>query len=213
MIIRTCAFSFVIALTSLPLFGAPQQSLGDLARQLRQQQLKAGRKLAKVYTNDNLPARNPDEGRAAASSASSTPAATPSDQAQAERESREAAQQTRPAPETGQAASTSEKPENENKTREYWQARFKSARAQLADARERQQLAEDELNLLQIQQVRELDPHAKNELGEKIGAKEDEVSQRRAATEEAQKALQDLQKEFQASGAPDEWSETEELSH
>ena len=208
MLIRTCEFSLWIALTSLPLLAAPQQSLGDLARQLHQQELKAGLKATKVYTNDNLPSRKPEEGREAASGASSTPAATPSEQAQTERESGEAATETSKAPETGQAADKSGKPEDKNRTKEYWQARFKSARAQLADAEERQQLAEDELNLLQIQEVRELNPDLKTELAGKIKTKEDEVAESRAATEEAQKTLDDLQKEFQASGAPEEWSVT-----
>jgi len=209
MIIRICAFSFVVAITSLPLLAAPQQSLGDLARQLRQQQLKAGLKTTTVYTNENLPARPPDETRAAASGMSSTPAISSSDKAQAERDSSHAARQTSKAPETGQAANEPQKPENKKGTKEYWQSRFKSARARLADAEERQQLAEDELNLLQIQDVREPNPNVKAELADKIKAKEDEVSGRRAATEEAQKTLEDLQNEFKASGAPDEWSETE----
>jgi hypothetical protein len=210
MMTRTCAFSFVIAVTSLPLLAAPQQSLGDLARQLREQQLKAGLKTTKVYTNDNLPASKPGEGRAAASGASSSRAATPPEQAPAEPESGQAAQQTSQAAETGQAATKSEKPEEKNETKEYWQARFKSARAQLADAQERQQLAEDELNLLQIRDVRALDPDVKSELSGKVKAKQDEVSQRRAETEKAQKALEDLQQEFKESGAPSDWSETED---
>jgi hypothetical protein len=201
-----------MSITSLPLLAAPPQSLGDLARQVRRQQLKAGLKTTKVYTNDNLPARPPEES-AAASGASSTAAAPPSEQAQAEGESGQVATQTTQTPETGQAANQSAKPEDKTKTKEYWQARFKSARAQLADAKERQQLAEDELNLLQIQDARELDPSVKAELDGKIKAKEDEISQRRAATEEAQKALEDLQKEFQTSGAPEEWSETETETH
>jgi hypothetical protein len=209
MIIRICAFSFVAAITSLPLLAAPQQSLGDLARQLRQQQLKAGLKTTTVYTNDNLPARPPDETRAAASGMSSTPAISSSDKAQAERDSSHAATQTSKTPETGQAANEPEKQENKEGTKEYWQSRFKSARARLADAEERQQLAEDELNLLQIQDAREPNPNVKAELADKIKAKEEEVSGGRAATEEAQKNLEDLQKEFTASGAPDEWSETE----
>jgi hypothetical protein len=207
---RICAFSFVVAITSLPLLAAPQQSLGDLARQLRQQQLKAGRKATRVYTNDNLPARPPDETRAAASGKSSTPAINSSDKAKAEPDSSHATGETSKATETGQAANEPQKPENEKKTREYWQSRFKSARARLADTQERQQLAEDELNLLQIQEVRELNADAKTELADKVKAKTDEVSQARAATEEARKALQDLQDEFQASGAPEEWSETED---
>jgi len=206
---RVCAFSFVVVITSLPLLAMPQQSLGDLARQLRQQQLKAGLKTTKVYTNDNLPARPPDETRAAASGMPSTPALSPSDKAPTEPDSSHATGQTGKAPETGQAAHEAEKPENTKGTKEYWQSRFKSARARLADAEERQQLAEDELNLLQIQDARELDANVKTELADKIKAKEDEVARSRAATEEAQKALEDLQEEFKASGAPDEWSETE----
>jgi hypothetical protein len=209
MIIRICAFSFVVAITSLPLLAAPQQSLGDLARQLRQQQPKAGQKTTTVYTNDNLPARPPDETRAAASGMSSTPAISSSDKAQAEPDSSRAATETSKAPERGQAANEPEKPENKKGTKEYWQSRFKSARARLADAEERQQLAEDELNLLQIQDAREIDPTAKAELADKIKAKENEVSGSRAATAEAQKTLLDLENEFKASGAPDEWSETE----
>ena len=209
MIIRICAFSFVVAITSLPLLAAPQQSLGDLARQLRQQQLKAGLKATTVYTNDNLPARPPDETRAAASGMSSTPALSPSDKAQAEPDSGHAAAETSKAPETGQAANEPEKLENKQGTKEYWQSRFKSARARLADAEERQQLAEDELNLLQIQDARELDLTTKAELADKIKAKEEEVSGSRAVTEAAQKTLEDLQNKFTASGAPDEWSETE----
>ena len=209
MITRICAFSFAVAITSLPLLAAPQQSLGDLARQLRQQQLKAGPKTTKVYTNDNLPARPSNETRAAASEMSSSPALSSSEKAQVERGSSHAAGETSKAPETGQAANEPGKPENKQGTMEYWQSRFKSARARLADAEERQQLAEDELNLLQIQDARELNPNAKAELADKIKAKQDEVSGSRAATEEAQKALEDLQDEFKASGAPDEWSETE----
>jgi hypothetical protein len=213
MIIRICVFSFVVAITSLPLFAAPQQSLGDLARQLRQQQLKTGLKTTTVYTNDNLPARPPDETRAAASGMSSTPAISASEKAQAERDSSHAATQTSRARETGQAANEPEKPGSKKGTKEYWQTRFKSARARLADAEERQQLAEDELNLLQIQDAREPNPNVKPELADKIKAKQDEVSGSRAATEEAQKTLEDLQNEFKASGAPDEWSETETETH
>ncbi|MGA2609948.1 MAG: hypothetical protein ABSH01_21115 [Terriglobia bacterium] len=209
MITRISAFSFVVAITSLPLLAAPQQSLGDLARQLRQQQLKAGLKTTKVYTNDNLPAHPPDETRAAASGMSSTPALSSSDKAQAERDASHAAGETSKAPETGQAANEPAKPENKEGTKEYWQSRFKTARARLADAEERQQLAEDELNLLQIQDARELNATTKAELADKIKAKEVEVSGSRAATEKAQKTLEDLENEFKASGAPDEWSETE----
>jgi hypothetical protein len=148
-----------------------------------QEQLRRDGGDAGWLRNDSLPASNPNERRAMA--------------------------QTSEAPQGSQAANQSEKPEDKRRTKEYWQARFKSARAHLADAKEHQQLAEDELNLLQIQDARALDPNVKTELAAKIKAKEGEVSEGQAATEEAKKALENLQKEFQASGAPDEWSETE----
>ena len=157
--------------------------------------------------NDNLPADKPDEGSPAASVAQSAPAAPPSDQAQAEGDSLQAARPTSQASEPGQAANQSEKQRDGIETKEYWQARFKSVRARLADAQERQQLAEDELNLLQIQEARALDHNVKTELAGKINAKENELSRKRAVTEGARKALDDLQKEFQASGAPEEWGE------
>jgi chromosome segregation ATPase len=121
--------------------------------------------------------------------------------------------QTSEALEKGQAANEPQKPETRKGTKGYWQSRFKAARTRLADAEERQQLAEDELNLFQIQDAREPNPSVKPELADKIKAKEDEVSGTRAATQEAQKNLEDLENEFKASGAPDEWSETETETH
>jgi vacuolar-type H+-ATPase subunit I/STV1 len=212
MMTRICVFSFLMALASLPLPASPQESLGDLARQQRQEQVKAGQKTTKVYTNDNLPGRKRDESGEAASGVSSTPAATASVQAQPERDFLQAAKQTNQASESAQPATKSEKREDKHGTKEYWQARFKSARARLADAEERQQLAEDELNLLQIQDARELDSDLKAELAGKIKAREDEVSQKREATEQARSAFEDLQKEFQASRTPEEWSQEPQSS-
>jgi len=62
--------------------------------------------------------------------------------------------------------------------------------------------------LLQIQQVRELDAATKQELTEKVQAKQSEVEVNQATTAAAQKALDDLEKEFKESGAPDDWSKT-----
>lgn len=109
--------------------------------------------------------------------------------------------------ETGQATTNSESTEAKRGTKDYWQIKFKSARARLASAKEQQQLAEDELNLLQIQQVRALDSNLKAELTDRINAKEVEVEKKRAAADAAQKALDELQKEFKDSGALDEWSQ------
>jgi hypothetical protein len=79
----------------------------------------------------------------------------------------------------------------------------------VARVKEQQQLAEDELNLLQIQQAREMDPIAKQDLDTKVQAKQSEVDINKATTDAAQKNLDDLAKEFKDSGAPEEWSQTE----
>ncbi len=100
-----------------------------------------------------------------------------------------------------------ETPKGKPGTKEYWQSRFKSARAKLAKAQEIQQLAEDELNLLQTQQAREvLNTDAAPELAQKVAAKQSEVDSARAATQKATQALEDLKHEFASSGAPEEWS-------
>lgn len=100
-----------------------------------------------------------------------------------------------------------ETPKGKPGTREYWQSRFRSARAKLAKAQEIQQLTEDELNLLQIQQAREaLNTDVAAELAQKIPAKQAEVDSARAATNKATQELEELQQEFASSGAPEEWS-------
>jgi len=98
-------------------------------------------------------------------------------------------------------------PKGKPGTREYWESRFRSARAKLAKAQEIQQLTEDELSLLQIQQAREaLNTDVQAQLAQKIPAKQTEADSARAATEKATQELESLQKEFAASGAPEEWS-------
>jgi hypothetical protein len=191
---------------ALPIFAEPQQeSLGDLARQLRAQREKEAKKPVRVITNDNLPPRPAGgEGLTAASGISETPAGG------------EKANPTPPTTKTASAESPREKtgtepesPDSKVKTRDYWQAKFTAARQALARAKEEQQLAEDELNLLQIQEARELDPMAKQDLGDKIQAKQSEVEGKRAAREKVQKALDELEQEFNASGAPEDWSQTD----
>lgn len=100
--------------------------------------------------------------------------------------------------------------ERATRTRAYWQARFKSARARLKDAQEEQQLAEDELVLLRTRQATELSEDAQRALAAEIPAKQAEVESKQAATAKAKDALEALAKEFKESGAPEEWIEPTE---
>ncbi|HKS96285.1 MAG TPA: hypothetical protein VJV74_09140 [Terriglobia bacterium] len=88
-------------------------------------------------------------------------------------------------------------------TREYWRAKFKVARARLKNAEEEQQLAEDEVSLLETRQTTE--QAGKSQLAPEVSAKQTEVEQKRAATAKAKAALEALEEEFKQSGAPSEW--------
>ena len=180
----------------------PQDSLADVARKLREQHDKAANKAPKVFTNDNLPAPAPWE--PVNSQVGQFPSATPPSA------SGEAAGKPASASPSEEAVGKpAESPEGSQKTREYWQGKFAAARRDLANAKRQQELSEDELNLLQIQQVRELDSSAKADLTAKVQAKQSEVDVNKATTDAAQKALDDLDKEFKDSGAPEDWSQTD----
>ena len=198
-------FSILMLLVALPLAAQPQpqDSLGDVARKQREQRDKDTKKAAKVFTNDNLPAPVPWE-TVNSHVGPPTPVTPPTGPGEAT--SKPLA--TPPGEETG--SKPPESSEVKQKTRDYWQDKFKAARRDLANAKHLQELSEDELNLLQIQQVRELDASVKGDLTNKVQGKQSEVEVNKAATQAAQKALDDLEKEFKDSGSPEEWSHTEE---
>ena len=193
--------AFLLLIVAMPVFAMPQQGepLGDVARQLRAQKENEGKRAVKVFTNDNLPEPKPGE------AISSLP--LPPEKPVAPTASGAKPVTSQPEEETGDKSQVST--DDKIKTRDSWQDRFKAARRDVAKAKQYQQLSEDELSLLQIQQVRELDPMAKADLTAKVQAKQSEVDVNKDATAAAQKALDDLSKEFKESGAPDEWSQTD----
>jgi len=197
----TLLFMALILSIALPTFARPQQdqSLGDVARQLREQRAKDTKKATKVFTNDNLPAPKPME----TVTALNAPPESPSQPAQT------ASKPAAPAGPDEARNKPSQPSDDKAKTHDYWQDRFKTARQDVARAKEQQQLSEDELNLLQIQQAREMDPITKQDLDSKVQAKQSEVDLNKAATDGAQKNLDDLATAFKDSGAPEDWSQTE----
>jgi hypothetical protein len=175
---------------------AAEQSLGDIARQFRQDRSKETRKAVKLYTNDNLPPPAPWE-----------EVAPPVDTTKSAPKTEAESKPTGPVAQPAQPAA--EQSDDKKKTQEYWQEKFKAARRKLADEESAQRLSQDELSLLQIQQARELDPDVQSQVAVKIQAKQADLAAIQARVDAAQKALEDLQKEFDASGAPAEWSQTE----
>jgi hypothetical protein len=196
-------FGILLLVLGLPLSLAGQQSLGDLARQLREQREKSAKKPVKVFTNDNLPQRPPGEGPSASAGMSTEAKPTPSSSAPS------GTTEAAGAPAGAQGSEKTEASEDKKKTKEYWQDKFKTAREQLAKAQEVLQLSKDELNLLQIQDARAIDPSAKADFDAKVQAKQAEVDTNQAAVDKAKKQLDDLQKQFDDSGAPEDWSKTE----
>jgi hypothetical protein len=188
----------VLVLLAAGLAVAAEQSLGDMARQIRQGRSKETRKAVKSYTNDNMPPPAPwEEVSPSQEGAKATP--------KADAEPKEAAPASTP------AGPTAETPESQ-RTKEYWQDKFSTTRRELADEESAQRLAQDELSLLQIQQARELDPEIQGQVAVKIQAKQADLTAIQARVDVAQKALDDLQREFDASGAPAEWGQAEKPS-
>ncbi len=101
---------------------------------------------------------------------------------------------------------------DKKQTKEFWQSRFKAARATLAKAQEAQKLVEDEMNFLKVRQVQEKSDAAQADIKNQMDQKQTELDSATAVTEKAQQALDSLQKAFDDSGAPAEWSQVEESS-
>lgn len=185
---------------------ARAQSLADVARRERTKKESAP-KAAKVYTNDNLPRTTSIEESAAATA---SPAAESSTTESARSESQSASNSSTSGQQEGSTSTDGKEPEDKKMTKEYWQAAFEAARANLARADEEMRLSQDELNLAQMNETRELDPQVKSDLSQTVAAKQSEFNATRTAEEEARQALDDLQKKFEDSGAPPDWMPPEE---
>lgn len=175
---------------------AVAQDLGDLARQEKAKRAKQTKKPAKVFTNENMPARPPGEGPTAATYIS--PDAPPD----------QAPPANVPIPGAPEIKAADDKQDKQG-SKELWQGKFKGAKQQISAAEDTQRLSEDELSLLQIQQAREFDADTLRDLETKIKDKTADVEARRAQTDKAKKALEALEKEFKESGAPADWGKTE----
>lgn len=202
---KKTALLFLSLLLVAPTAGS--QSLGDLARQQRDKLSKEGRKATRVFTNENMPVAPRQEGPTAATGISAAPtgeSATPP--ASPETPAQPPAAESKPPEAPSKPAKPPDKAEDKIKTPEYWQARFKPVREQLARAKEQRQLVEDEVQLLEIQQAREVASDVQAEVAQKITAKKQELETQQASTAKAQKALDEVEKDFIDSGAPEEWS-------
>lgn len=180
------------------------QSLADIARKERAKKGSAT-KTEKVFTNDDMPRATSLEGRTSA-----TPAPSSEETSIGETAPAEAKPATSPAPSDEKSAAEEKPAEDKIKTKEFWQSKFAAARAVVARADQELLLSQDELNLSQMNEARELDPNLRSQLSQEVTSKQSEVDVKQAADDKAKQALADLQKEFDESGAPQEWLPAEE---
>jgi hypothetical protein len=69
-------------------------------------------------------------------------------------------------------------------------------------------LVQDEIDLLNRRKLQETSTDAQADITNQLTARQAELQTKIAATEKAQKVLDDLQDKFDKSGAPTEWSVT-----
>lgn len=171
---------------------ASAQSLGDIARKVRQEKQQETRKATRVFTNDNLPSRP---------GAALSVVGTPPPPATGEGEEAEAEGEARPA-----AAKEAEKPKEPAHDAAYWKARFAEQRARMGAAEKELDLLQRELNLMQQQYysdpneaLREQNTRgAINSQTQKINDKRDEIVKLR-------QGLADLEDELRREGGDPGW--------
>lgn len=202
---HAAASLLLLIATSFPgPLGRASQSLGEVARKYRKEleaREKKGEAPAKVFTNDDI-ARMPGPAATVTSGHKSKTGPVPESTGTSPPKPPKEKKATTPAK---PAAVQTGKPESATKSREYWQARFRAARSALAHAKEEQKLVEDEIRLLRVQQARQLNPGRSSALNSQIEARSMELQAKQAATQKARQALEETEKEFKKSGAPEDW--------
>ncbi len=106
-----------------------------------------------------------------------------------------------------QKAPKEKEPDDPAQKEQYWKGRFRSARAELAEAEQDFSLQDGELSLATSAAAREPDTRQRESRMAGLAGKRAEVERYRRRLEEAREELEDLQREFSASGAPRAWAE------
>ncbi|MCZ6514923.1 MAG: hypothetical protein O6850_03550 [Acidobacteria bacterium] len=106
-----------------------------------------------------------------------------------------------------QKAPKEKEPDDPAQKEQYWKGRFRSARAELAEAEQDFSLQDGELSLATSAAAREPDTRQRQSRMAGLAGKRAEVERYRRRREEARAELEDLQREFSASGAPRAWAE------
>jgi hypothetical protein len=179
-------------------------SLGDMARQLKEQRAKAFVKPQTVFTNDNLPARPPAEGLTAATGISTTAATTESTPAAVGAASTATVKTA-----TKTQATVSSSGDNEVRDQKYYRRKMKELETQLSLHQRELSVLEQKLSQNQMQYYP--DPQ-KTLTQESTPAFYSDVSKRRSDVDnkkqqiaDDEKAMDDLRDQLRREGGDPGW--------
>ena len=173
----------ILALTAaIGLAPAQVQDLAQLAKKTREERMKVKQQHSvRIWNNDNMPKRPAGEGpTAAAGMSSSPPAESPS------------AVVTEPSPESSEASDAA--------AIDALRDQIKQARQSLKGKQEQLSLAQDELNLLQVQQASELAPETQATLTAQLKDKHAAISGLHQEIDKTKKDIEGLEKNLKAQG-------------
>jgi TATA-binding protein-associated factor Taf7 len=182
-----------------------QPSLGDLARQLKEQRAEAARKPSKVFTNDNLPARPAGRGVSVA-------AAMSAEGEQAEAESA--------APQAGEAESAEAKPQGSEAAaaeqgepkaggahdEAWYRDRAAAIRSQLDIHQRELNVLEQKLSQNQMQFYNDPNKTLQQEFSRKdVDNLAQDIEKKKQEIAADEQAMTDLQDQLRREGAPSGW--------
>ena len=187
-----------------------QPSLGDLARQLKEQRAEAARKPSKIFTNDNLPARSAGGGVSVAGTISAQGAP-------GEEQASEAESTASQAPEAEPAEAKSE--DSNEATKEQSESKASGAhdeawyREQAAAIRNRLDIHQRELNVLEqklSQGEMQFYDDPNKTLQQEFSRKDvdnlaQDIEKKKEQIAADEQAMTDLQDQLRREGAPSGW--------
>jgi len=163
----------------------PSSSLGELARQLKIERAKAGQKPVKVFTNDNLPARPPEEGPTAATGMSATAGVHGESKAE---------------------ATSSSETSGEAHNEKYYRAKIGELQSNLDLHQRELGVLQQKLSINQMQYYPDPNKTLTQEFNRSdINKLTQDIDQKKAQVEADQKAIDDLREQLRHEGGDPGW--------
>jgi TATA-binding protein-associated factor Taf7 len=187
-----------------------QPSLGDLARQLKEQRAEAARKPSKVFTNDNLPARPAGRGVSVAAAMSTETTSAEGEQAEAESATPQTSEaESTEAKSQGSEAATAEQSESQAGAAHdeaWYRDRAAAIRSQLDIHQRELNVLEQKLSQNQMQFYNDPNKTLQQEFSRKdVDNLAQDIEKKKQEIAADEQAMTDLQDQLRREGAPSGW--------